>query len=123
MFSLGERAYRALLAYLSERRGAFFLSRSERPLSVSMLWSIVRREGGRAALECVSPHRLCHGYATHLLRGGAGLPALKTLLGHANLASTQVYLKVEVSHITRTIERSHPPERQSDVRQLKPRKQ
>lgn len=112
----GERPCQALLAYLRQRparQGALFLSRYERPLSVVMLWRIVKRAGRRAGVESVSPHRLRHSYATHLLRHGAPLPALKLLLGHASLASTQVYLKVEVSDLARMIERSHPRERES----------
>lgn len=111
----GERAREALLAYLRERprqEGPLFLSRYLRALSVVMLWRIVRRAGRRAGVPEASPHRLRHSYATHLLRHGAALPALKALLGHSSLASTQVYLKVEVSDLARMIESSHPRERE-----------
>ncbi len=110
---LGERARLALVAYLRERprcQGPLFLSSYLRPLSPSMLWRIVRRSGRRVEVQA-SPHRLRHSYATHLLRNGAALPAVKVLLGHGSLASTEVYLGVEVSDLTRMIERCHPRER------------
>ncbi len=59
----------------------------------------------------VSPHRIRHSYATHLLRNGASLRALQLLLGHASLASTQIYLDIEVSDLAPMLEKSQPRER------------
>ena len=114
MLPMGEAAREALLAYLRvrpPREGALFLSRLQRALSVKMLWRIVRRAGRRAGVSGASPHRLRHSYATHLLRHGADVRHVQALLGHASLASTQVYLRLELSDLARILARSHPRER------------
>jgi site-specific recombinase XerD len=75
----------------------------------------VRGAGKSAGIErLVSPHRLRHSYATHLLQNGADIRHIQALLGHASLNSTQVYLGLEVSDLARMLERSHPRERVKD---------
>jgi integrase/recombinase XerD len=89
---LGERAAEAIVEYLRERLrrpGPLLLSRWGRPLSAVLLWRAVTRLG-RAAGVVVSPHRLRHSYATHLLRHGARVQEIQALLGHGSVESTQV---------------------------------
>ncbi len=111
----GRKVKEALRAYLRERaarEGALFLTRSGRRLVRSALGDLVRQAGDRAGLRRpVSPHRLRHSFATHLLRNGADVRHIQRLLGHASLGSTQVYLGLDVADLARMIERSHPRER------------
>ena len=112
----GERVRQAILAYLREERpgstGPLFLSARGSGLRSQGLAAVVRRAARHAGLRRrVSPHRLRHSYATHLLRHGAPLVALKALLGHASLVSTEVYLAVETSDLARMLQQSHPRER------------
>ena len=111
----GASVKEALRAYLRERPpcdGPLFLSRSRGRLTRTGLGTLVAKAGVRAGLErLVSPHRLRHSFATHLLRNGADVRHIQALLGHASLCSTQVYLALDVGDLARMLETSHPRER------------
>ena len=85
-------------------------SRTGRPLSRVGLWRIVKQHAqrARALRPSVSPHTLRHSFATHLLAGGADLRAVQEMLGHASIATTQVYTRVEVSRLKEVHGRFHP---------------
>jgi integrase/recombinase XerD len=116
---LGSRAIAALSAYLSRDRPflvarhpetvSVLVARSGRPLSRIGLWRIVKQHARSAGLHPeVSPHTLRHSFATHLLAGGADLRAVQELLGHASIATTQVYTRVELSRLREVHARCHP---------------
>jgi site-specific recombinase XerD len=87
---------------------ALFVSVRGRPLRPSdvrrALASALRREG----LPSRSPHALRHSFATHLLEGGADLLSIQELLGHASVATTQVYTHVSVRHLKAAHAHAHP---------------
>ncbi|GIX48676.1 MAG: tyrosine recombinase XerD [Candidatus Tectimicrobiota bacterium] len=115
---IGEVALVRLEAYLSRGRPRLlrgrqtpylFVNRSARPLSRQGLWKIVKKYVQQAAVgKPASPHTLRHAFATHLLEGGADLRVLQILLGHADLATTQVYTHVATQHLRRLYETYHP---------------
>ena len=75
-------------------------SRADKPVTPKMLWEACREAAQRAGItKAVRPHLLRHSFATHLLEGGADLPTLQALLGHADLKPTSVYLHVSQRHI------------------------
>ncbi len=116
---IGSRACEALTDYLKRDRPylvarhpaveTVFVTRAGKPLSRMGLWRIVKQSAAAAGLPAeVSPHTLRHSFATHLLAGGADLRAVQEMLGHASIATTQVYTRVELSRLRQVHARFHP---------------
>jgi integrase/recombinase XerD len=75
-------------------------SRADKPITPKMLWEACREAAQRAGItKAVRPHLLRHSFATHLLEGGADLPTLQALLGHADLKPTSIYLHLSERHL------------------------
>jgi integrase len=75
-------------------------SRADKPITAKMLWAACREAAQRAGIaKPIHPHLLRHSYATHLLEDGADLPTLQTLLGHADLKPTSIYLHLSERHL------------------------
>ena len=86
-----------------------FVNPHGRALSRQALWQMVLRAARRAGLrQRVSPHTLRHCFASHLLEGGADLRSVQTMLGHADIATTQIYTHLPSSAIRRMYDRFHP---------------
>ena len=86
-----------------------FVNPRGRALSRQSLWQVVLRAARRAGLrQRVSPHTLRHCFASHLLEGGADLRAVQAMLGHADIATTQIYTHLPSSAIRRMYDKFHP---------------
>jgi len=116
---IGSRAQEAIGTYLTAARSHFvkpkktgsavFLSERGTAISRKMLWVLVKKYAKRAGIEKpVKPHLLRHSFATHLLSGGADLRAIQEMLGHANLATTQIYTAVEETRLIDQHAKFHP---------------
>jgi len=113
----GDHAAAAIRAYL-ERRGELmrddrvrqlFVTDAGRPVGGPDVYKIVRRYMSHVTEQKKrSPHVLRHSFATHMLDGGAGLRDVGEMLGHASLASTQVYTHVTVERLKEAYARAHP---------------
>ena len=112
MVPVGTRAVAALSHWLAVREGGtrwLFPSRGKY-LSRVRLFQLLRELAGRAGIDParVSPHVLRHAFATHLLEGGADLRVLQTLLGHADIATTQIYTHVDSARLVALVNAHHP---------------
>jgi integrase/recombinase XerD len=116
---VGSYARAALDAYLTRarpelsRRGKssprLFLGARGAPLSRQSAWLVIRDAADRAGLTAqVSPHTMRHSFATHLLQGGADVRVVQELLGHASVATTQIYTHVSVDALRDVYATSHP---------------
>lgn len=117
---IGRPAQEWVQRYLDELRGELtrfgdgrderrlLLSNTGRPLERVAVWQIVRRLAHKAGLRNVHPHMLRHSFATHLLIGGADLRVVQELLGHSDIATTQIYTHVDRSRLREVVRKHHP---------------
>lgn len=115
---IGQTAGRMLVDYLEHARPVLLKGRSSRVLFISRrgrgltrqaFWKLLLQRARRAGIsKPISPHMLRHSFATHLLEGGADLRVVQSMLGHADIATTQIYTHVEGSRL-RQIHRRYFP--------------
>ena len=86
-----------------------FLSRNGRKLTRMMIWILLKKWSEASGVDKeVSPHTLRHSFATHLLEGGADLRSVQEMLGHSDIATTQIYTHVDKAHLKEVHKTFHP---------------
>jgi integrase/recombinase XerD len=114
---VGEVALEHLARYMSEVRPrragpnetVLFVSPRGGRLTRQGFWKLLKRYArGAGIMTPISPHKLRHSFATHLLRGGADLRAVQAMLGHADLGTTEIYTQVAQDHVRAAHARAHP---------------
>ncbi len=115
---VGRSALEAIAAYLTGGRQTLLKERASPYLFVTArgtkmtrqgFWKGLGTHGKRAGIfDGLSPHKLRHSFATHLLEGGADLRSVQAMLGHADISTTQIYTHVLESRLKKTIEEHHP---------------
>jgi integrase/recombinase XerD len=114
---LGRPACAALERYLREVRGAWagpnarrvFLTARRKSMTRQAFWKLIKQYAAAAGIrKRMTPHMLRHSFATHLLQGGADLRAVQTMLGHADISTTQIYTHVTGDHLRAMHARCHP---------------
>ncbi len=119
---LGEGAMQALRAYIDTARPSFlrpgtpareadalFLTRLGRPMTRQGFWKLLGQHAVAAGIrKAISPHKLRHSFATHLVERGADLRAVQAMLGHADIGTTEIYTHVSRAHLRAVYDRFHP---------------
>ena len=115
---IGRKAIDTLRDYLTLARPALlkglessylFTARAGKPMTRQGFWKMLRKYAALAGLEQkISPHSMRHSFASHLLEGGADLRAVQTMLGHVDIATTQIYTHVAQKRLMEIHRRFHP---------------
>jgi len=118
MAPVGREALRAIEEYLASGRPALLRGRASGHLFVTArggkmtrqgFWKLLREHGKRAGIfRKLTPHVVRHSFATHLLERGADLRSVQTMLGHADISTTQIYTHVLKSRLRKTVDEHHP---------------
>lgn len=118
LIPVGNKAIDSVKLYLEKARNSMIKSETETALFVNRMgarisrqgfWKIIKQYQESSGIEGdITPHSLRHSFAAHLIRNGADLESLKTMMGHSDISSTQIYTCFLDDNIKRVYEKTHP---------------
>lgn len=114
----GTKAKNALVKYLAEGREALiadasvdyvFVNCSGKPMSRQGFWKLIKYYAQKAKIDAeITPHSFRHSFAAHLLENGADIKSVQEMMGHSDIASTQVYAKGNTNQLREVYKKAHP---------------
>jgi integrase/recombinase XerD len=115
---MGDMARQSIATYIEEARSVFvrdprqhalFLTGRGKPMTRQGFWKLLKRYAVAAGIpQNISPHKLRHSFATHLIEHGADLRAVQAMLGHADISTTQIYTHVSRARLVELYNQHHP---------------
>lgn len=118
MIPFGNKAKSALFKYINGARDALligydtdvlFVNCSGQPMSRQGFWKLIKSYAKKAGIEAeITPHTLRHSFAAHLVENGADLRSVQEMLGHSDIATTQIYASMNNNHLRNVYKNAHP---------------
>lgn len=112
---IGKSAIKWLKNYLAKRSKKehiemrnLFVTNLSKPITRQTIFKFIKEYAAKAGLKDVSPHTIRHTFATHLLQRGADSRSVQSMLGHADISTTQIYTHITDLHLRKTYEKFHP---------------
>ena len=94
---------------VKDHQDTLFLNRRGKQLTRAMIFTIIKQLAEKAGInKKISPHTFRHSFATHLLENGADLRAIQLMLGHESITTTEIYMHVDKTHLSKVINTYHP---------------
>ncbi len=118
MIPFGNKAKNAVFKYLESARKALmveydsdilFVNCSGQPMSRQGFWKLIKSYAAKAGIETeITPHTLRHSFAAHLVENGADLKSVQEMMGHSDIATTQIYASMNHNHLRQVYKNAHP---------------
>lgn len=107
--TLYKNEIRPHIPIVEAHRDTLFLNRRGKQLTRAMIFTIVKQLAEKAGInKTISPHTFRHSFATHLLENGADLRAIQLMLGHESITTTEIYMHIDKSHLSKVMNTYHP---------------
>ena len=107
--TLYKNEIRPHIPIVEAHRDTLFLNRRGKQLTRAMIFTIVKQLAEKAGInKPISPHTFRHSFATHLLENGADLRAIQLMLGHESITTTEIYMHIDKSHLSKVMNTYHP---------------
>lgn len=101
---------------LNKKTNILFVNSNGKSISRSYFWGVLKKHAEKCGIEKeISPHKLRHSFATHLLQNGADIRYVQEMLGHSDISTTQIYTHVDKKYLSDVVQKFHPRAKNNEV--------